>query len=309
VVFSPDERWVAFGGYDLVHIWETESWQKIFQVEHSGQVGTVAFSPEGRWLSYIDAGFVRLWDTKSWQEVPFDHLEGATSVVFSPGGRYIASSGGGEGYMYLWETETRRKVSQVTIPGGGEVLMFSPDERYVVSERQEKQYAGVWETVWEVWEVETGHQVSQISYEGYNVEVKNFSPDGQRLFAIASKSNEAVYYSRIWRSVAWDVKTGREVSHMEFEGHFDNPDAILSPNGAWVLFAPCTAYFFDCLQSVAQVWWWLPEDLIDLACDRLTRNLTQEEWRLYFGEEPYRVTCPNLPPEEPLPTPQDGAVG
>jgi hypothetical protein len=31
------------------------------------------------------------------------------------------------------------------------------------------------------------------------------------------------------------------------------------------------------------------------ACRRANRNLTLEEWRRFFGEEPYRATCPELP--------------
>jgi hypothetical protein len=30
------------------------------------------------------------------------------------------------------------------------------------------------------------------------------------------------------------------------------------------------------------------------ACIRLSRNLTRDEWRTYFGSEPYGEPCPNL---------------
>ena len=33
---------------------------------------------------------------------------------------------------------------------------------------------------------------------------------------------------------------------------------------------------------------------ITQACQRANRNLTQEEWRRFFGEEPYRATCPGV---------------
>jgi WD domain, G-beta repeat len=36
--------------------------------------------------------------------------------------------------------------------------------------------------------------------------------------------------------------------------------------------------------------------LIDRACANVTRNLTKEEWKHYLPGEPYRATCPNLPP-------------
>jgi WD40 repeat protein len=38
-----------------------------------------------------------------------------------------------------------------------------------------------------------------------------------------------------------------------------------------------------------------PQDLIDEACARLSRNLTPEEWNQFFPEVPYHKTCPNLP--------------
>ena len=34
------------------------------------------------------------------------------------------------------------------------------------------------------------------------------------------------------------------------------------------------------------------------ACERANRNLTRAEWQHYFGDEPYRATCPGLPLDE-----------
>lgn len=46
----------------------------------------------------------------------------------------------------------------------------------------------------------------------------------------------------------------------------------------------------------ARLWALWGEDLIADACARLTRNLTDKEWRQYMGEdEPYRKTCLKLP--------------
>jgi hypothetical protein len=40
------------------------------------------------------------------------------------------------------------------------------------------------------------------------------------------------------------------------------------------------------------------EELMALACSRVTRNLTEAEWESYLGHEvPYRRTCP----EQPIP--------
>jgi hypothetical protein len=43
------------------------------------------------------------------------------------------------------------------------------------------------------------------------------------------------------------------------------------------------------------VWPLGTETLVREACARLTRNLTEPEWRRYLLDEPYRKTCPDLP--------------
>ena len=49
---------------------------------------------------------------------------------------------------------------------------------------------------------------------------------------------------------------------------------------------------------LVKLWLYRPEDLIDLACSRVTRNLTREEWTQYVGDVlPYQAVCPNLPIE------------
>ena len=38
-----------------------------------------------------------------------------------------------------------------------------------------------------------------------------------------------------------------------------------------------------------------PDSWQERACQKANRNLTQEEWGQFFGSEPYRPTCPDLP--------------
>jgi len=47
--------------------------------------------------------------------------------------------------------------------------------------------------------------------------------------------------------------------------------------------------------NTARLSFWRPEDMIAVACSRLNRNLTREEWKQYLGDESYHKTCANLP--------------
>ena len=64
-------------------------------------------------------------------------------------------------------------------------------------------------------------------------------------------------------------------------------DMQLSPSGRYLLTR----------SSYQNSAWLIDSDrLVTDACSRLSRNLTQQEWQQYFDDEPYRATCPNLPP-------------
>jgi WD40 repeat protein len=44
-----------------------------------------------------------------------------------------------------------------------------------------------------------------------------------------------------------------------------------------------------------RIWLWNPDDLINDVCSRLLFNIPKDVWEHFFGDEPYHVTCPNLP--------------
>ena len=83
----------------------------------------------------------------------------------------------------------------------------------------------------------------------------------------------------------FDAATGAEVSRMEHEGPVNavafSPDGIRIATGS--------------NDRSARVWYADHDQLIEQATGRLTRNLTQQELRRYFRDEPYRKIRADLP--------------
>jgi len=283
VAFSPDGRWVVSAGCDeyreyactrgSARVWEAATGAEVARMTHEGHVDAVAFSPDGRWVvSGSRDKTARVWEAATGAEVARMTHEGfnitVKSVAFSPDGRWVVSSG--DNTARVWEAATGAEVARMTHGSFVPAVAFSPDGRWVVS--------GSWDNTVRVWEAATGVEVARMTHEGY-VDAVAFSLDG-RWVVSGSDDNTA----RVW-----EAATGAEVARMTHEGDVDA--VVFSPDGRWVVSGSD--------DNTARVWWWQPEDLIDLACSRLTRNLTREEWRQYLGDESYRATCPNLPiPDE-----------
>jgi WD40 repeat protein len=151
-----------------------------------------------------------------------------------------------------------------------------------------------------VFNLQRGTETMKVEYnELYSV---YFHPHGEFLVTAGC------YYKSFDHCTAsvvqvWDLSTSYEVSRMDYSGEVT---AYFTPNGERVISAGCSEY--DIIQEnasrVRQVhcekwdifaWLWASEDLIDLTCASLTRNLTREEWQQYLGAKPYQATCPNLP--------------
>jgi WD40 repeat protein len=72
--------------------------------------------------------------------------------------------------------------------------------------------------------------------------------------------------------------------------------------GPWLQRIPSISFSQDGLKIAATgegvnvvLWDVNVDSWSSIACQRANRNLTLEEWQQFFGDEPYRLTCPDLP--------------
>jgi len=196
------------------------------------------------------------------------HDLAVSAAAFSPDGRWVVS-GSWDNTARVWEAATGREVARLTHDGYVTAAAFSRDGRWVVS--------GSADGTARVWEAATGREVARLTHDHW-VSAVAFSPDGRWVVSGSGDKTARV----------WEAATGREVARLTHDARVTA--AAFSPDGQWIV--------SESYDGIAWVWRWRPKDLIELACARLTRNLTRTEWKQYLGEEPYRKTCENLPEGE-----------
>lgn len=118
-----------------------------------------------------------------------------------------------------------------------------------------------------IWDLTTEQQILRLSHDS-QVRVLTYSPDGTLLAGGGDKRTVHV----------WDLATGHEMHRFEHDG------AVRA-----LTFTPDGARLVSCGEdNLVKVWEVSAEALVEQARARLTRNLTEEEWRRYMPGEPYR---------------------
>ena len=87
-----------------------------------------------------------------------------------------------------------------------------------------------------------------------------------------------------------NIFDGDETAYYDLDVSFFN-DVAYTPNGRFLLVAS---------DENTHAWPTISR-LLEISCTEVQRNLTWDEWQRYIPGEPYRATCPNLPPDSAAP--------
>ncbi|KLJ12813.1 hypothetical protein EMPG_12180 [Blastomyces silverae] len=196
VVFSPDQRLIAFGSVDrMIRLWDwtTGTLLQTFK-GHSGAVWAVTFSPDGRLTaSASEDETVKFWDSNTGKLLRTlkGHSHWVWTVAFSPDGRVFAS-GSVDWTVRLWNPSTGALLR--TFNGHSGVVWavgFSPDGKIVISASEDKTIM--------LWDRETGQPMQTLRGHSDRVRAAIFSPDGKMV--VSASEDRTVKL--------WDSATGK----------------------------------------------------------------------------------------------------
>jgi WD40 repeat protein len=305
---SPDGRHLATGGADgVVRVTEPlpEGGKTTALPGHQGDVLTVAWRPDSRWLASAGVdGTLRLWPVNATGTPVVLHGKDkqVRTVIYSPDGSRVAS-GGSDGTVQLWPASGHG--DPVSFHAGNEAvtdLAFAPDGRHLAVASRD----GV---IW-LWPVGRpgpprllrGHRgpVTTVAFSADGHTVASAGEDGTvRLWSLATNAEPRVlrgHQGIVW-SVAfspdgtWLASAGDDgtlrmwpaaggINHVMIDGFGASVEGVTF-TGQQIATAhnDGTARIWECEVCGPT------GKVLALAKTRTTRQLTDEERRMYLGPE------------------------
>ena len=237
VMFSPDGRTIVSSWDRDTRLWDIATGEFKGRLEDTTGTNNIVFNSDGTILYGASRNELRLWDPdtgKITMKLGFKSSQ-ARHSVFSPDGQTIATGGGNDYTVQLWDSETGRlKNALVGDPKYIKMIMisddvpklvdyatkrvesiaFSPDGRTLaVSSHNEIVF----------WDPNTGEQKAVLTGKGsfYNL---LFSPDGRTL---AAKGESGIY---LWRMDTTDIQKS-ELRHTITGYNWEVNSIAFNPNG------------------------------------------------------------------------------
>jgi WD40 repeat protein len=176
-LFDPTGQHVATTSWNATQIWTFPGGREVARLEGGGRAA--AFSPDGQSLALVSRNGWRVWHFDSGEQIAAGGEQSAiNTVVFSPDGELVASSGG-DGTARVWNVRSGQEISRMTHAGAVHAVAFSPDGKYVATASADGT-ACVWEAI-----ARPGDLFATLPHTGY-VQDAVFSPDGRYLATTTS---------------------------------------------------------------------------------------------------------------------------
>lgn len=271
---SPDERIAAVGtnGGGMVFI-ELENRGRI--VHRNVEQGEVVLLIEnlGNSGSFISAGTsnrILRWNYSDFSSSTLVTSPDRPTALATSGDGSRAMFGTRNGKLYSVNISTTSQLAEVNNFGGNPLraLAFSPGERYLATGHLDGSVR--------IMSGDGRIEYASLYGPGARVSALEFSPNGK--FLVAASHDGNVYM--------WNIQD------------INNPPLVFTENNGFVLsicFNRNSSYFYSGSVAYPRVVGrpTEPESMARDFCSLLARNLSEEEWTQYFGQDiPYEETCP-----------------
>ncbi len=252
---------------------------------HTGLINALAFSPDGKWLVTASDDYkVKLWELSS--EMPsllFTlHMPvGVSSLDFNSDGSQLAI-GLQNGTIRVRDFVAGKDL--YVLRGHNNAILsitFSPDDEFLAT--------GSMDGTARIWDVTSGNELQMLDGHTNTVTSVAFNPDGTRL-ATASRDGTAKL---------WDVNTGQEL--LTFLGERSGINSLA--------FRPDGAHLVTSSDREARIYFLKVDELTELARNRVTRKLSQDECLKYLHG--INDACADVVPNQtatPLPPVSNGRI-
>jgi WD40 repeat protein len=208
VALSPDGKTLAcVNGTCSLSLWEVSTGNRVLKAEIASELLAIAFSPDGCWLATGDRrGQIQLWSTTDKRLVrTFDmHRHGVTSLAFSFDGKFLASAGGTDGYVYVWSLATFEPsllIPTATNHCTVEAVAFVPGATQLLAAGVEWLTTRSSEGVVCCWDYVERVKVASIAAAAHRLAV---SPDGKQL-ALAALSETVSLWDLTTRTLTTEL--------------------------------------------------------------------------------------------------------
>lgn len=288
VDYSPDGGVIATGSHDgSIRLWDSGTLTRIGEVMEGHWTGdfgpllnTITFdptrpAPTARLASGGDDGTVKIWDVATQTETA-EYSGGGISrgvrdIDISPDGSTLAD--GGSFDIQLWDLATGQPVgdSMQAVQAAGFIsdVAFSPDGARVAASSVSTEGISVWDVATQDLLLRFGEGSGSIA----------FSPNGALIAAAFARVVDNSPFGEVF---LWDAATGRSVG-LPFAAHDGfTVDVAFSPDGSM---------FYSLGGGTLLRTDMRPATWIELACQRVHRHLTQDEWAVFLPGEEYNATC------------------
>jgi WD40 repeat protein len=301
--FSIDGRYFVINGL----AWELASGRKLKPTGPGETAIGLFISPDGRRAAVrVSSEKIRVVEIESGRVLALlsvSDFDNRIELAFSPNGRYLAKNdspvriwdlGGRSGAVELLNDESLQLRGEgftsdsnnfLAKRGFDDVVSFDLATRQT-TELKHDSYAIVslspteplvaiaWGNTVRLWDPRTRMDLGRL--EHFDVSVATFSDDGLHLATGGHSGLVRV----------WEVASRRENARVEYGGRVQS--ILFSADGRHIVAEATQPGLVDGDSFVSLLG---SEDPARVACSRVKRPLTPQEWRQYLGDVPYRETC------------------